>query len=222
MRFGILASGSGTNAKAIIEKVHNGVIDASIELVASNRSDARVLERAGELNVPTCVLEPSEFPDREAYDSALADILIAHNCDAVILAGYMLLLSDRFLEAFNGNVLNIHPALLPSFPGLHGARDAFEYGVKISGPTVHFVEKEMDSGPIIIQAAVPVKADESPEELQARIHNLEHRIYPQAVQWFAQGRLKVEGRIVKLRECGLQKVMPSVDCLVWPPLEEGF
>lgn len=222
MKIGILASGTGTNAQAIIDKAAAGILDATVEVVFSNRPGAKVLERATAAGIPAMALDHASYGAREDFDLALTDILRQFNCDTVVLAGYMRLLSREFLDAFSGSVLNIHPALLPSFPGLHGARDALAYGVKLSGPSVHFVDEQMDSGPLIIQAAVPVKAGENVETLQQRIHALEHRIYPQALQWLAQGRLSVRGRQVFLADSDIPKVAPEGNWFVWPPLEKGF
>ena len=142
--------------------------------------------------------------------------------ELVVLAGYMRLLTPIFLEAFAGKVINIHPALLPSFPGVHGGADAVNYGVKVSGCTVHFVEEKVDSGPVLIQAVVPVNAGESEDDLMSRIHVMEHRIYPQAIQWLAQGRIDVQGRQVHLKPGNSPRAPHDGDWLVWPPLEQGF
>lgn len=218
----ILASGTGTNAQAIFEKIRAGSLEASVELVIANKPHAGVLERAAKAGIRSIVVEPRNFPDRDAYDAHLVELLLKAGCDLVVLAGYMLLLGDVFFEAFAGRMVNIHPSLLPSFPGMAGIASALTYGVKLTGPSVHFVEKEVDSGPLIIQAAVPVKADEPLEELANRIHWLEHRIYPQALQWLAEGRLKCVGRQVILAPGGKKQIKPDGDWLVWPPLEEGF
>ena len=151
-----------------------------------------------------------------------AEELLAAGVEYVVLAGYMRLLTSTFLQAFPGRVINIHPAILPSFPGAHGGPDAQAYGVKITGCTVHFVEELVDSGPVIIQAAVPANAGEELDDLMNRIHPLEHRIYPQALQWLAEGRLRVEGRQVFLAPADRKTVTPDGPWLVWPPLEEGF
>lgn len=218
----ILASGAGTNAQAIIDKARAGLLDVEISLIFSNRPDARVIERAKAAGIPYEAVDHRQFPNRQSYDGALVEMLRQSGCDLVVLAGYMRLLSQEFLTAMNGQVINLHPALLPSFPGTHGAESAVAYGVKISGASVHFVEEKMDSGPLIIQGAVPVNAGESAAELQRRIHVIEHRIYPQAIQWIAEGRIKVDGRQVYLENTGKKKVHPDENWLIWPPLEEGF
>jgi phosphoribosylglycinamide formyltransferase-1 len=218
----ILASGGGSNAQAIMDNIASGALDARLCLVASNRSDAGVLERARDAGVPVAMLDHTLWPDREVYDAALVNVLKKHGAEYVVMAGYMRLVTAGFLRAFGGRAINIHPALLPSFPGLHGGADALAYGVTLSGCTVHFVEEAADSGPIIIQAATPVKAGESLECLMTRIHALEHRIYPQALQWLAQGRLSKEGRRVHLAPSGAKRARCEKDSLIWPPLEEPF
>lgn len=222
MKIAILASGTGTNAQAIFEKIRTGRLDASVELVIANKPHAGVLERAAKAGIRSKVIEPGDFPNRNAYDRCLVEHLLEVRCDLVVLAGYMLLLGDVFFEAFAGRMVNIHPSLLPSFPGMTGIASAYAYGVKLTGPSVHYVEKEVDSGPLIIQAAVPVHADERLEALERRIHSLEHRIYPQALQWIAEGRLKCSGRQVFLAPAKKKQIKPDGDWLVWPPLEEGF
>lgn len=222
MKIGILASGKGSNAQAIMDRIAAGVLHASVEIVLSNRADAQVLDRARKAGVKSMTLDRRSFATRKEYDAALADLLRQHGCELVVLAGYMLVLGKNFLDAFPGRVINIHPSLLPSFPGTHGAESALAHGVKLTGPTVHFVEEEIDTGPIIIQAAAPVMAGEDADSLKNRIHALEHRIYPQSIQWLAEDRIRVEGRQVFL-EPGSRKSAPrDGDWLVWPPLEEGF
>ena len=225
LNIAILLSGFGSNFQAIQDKIEAGVLDARICLVASNKPEARGLERARAANLATWAEPHQNYPDRESFDRALGDALEAAGVQLVVLAGYMRLLSKDFLERFKGRVINIHPALLPSFPGVHGAADAVAYGVKISGVTVHFVEEIMDSGPVIIQAAVPCIPGESPDELQARIHKQEHRIYPQAIQWLAEGRISLGGENGRMASLAPGKAAPALaesGVLVYPPLEEGF
>ena len=225
LKIAILASGSGTNAQAMIDKSADGILDVDIRMILSNRPGAGVLERALKAGLPHLALDHTLFPDRESYDRKLIAVLRESGAELIVLAGYMRLLSSAFLEAFAGRVVNIHPALLPSFPGVHGGADAQAYGVKISGCTVHFVEEKVDSGPVIIQAAVPVNAGEDPDDLMRRIHAMEHRIYPQALQWFAEGRISTRGRQVHLTPAvspARSAVRPDGPWLVWPPLEEGF
>ena len=224
LNIGILASGSGTNAQAMIDKAAAGLLDVDIRLVCSNRPGAGVLERARAAGLPHLTIDHTTFASRAAYDRELAATLRSHGVEWVVLAGYMRLLTSDFLAAFDGQVVNIHPAILPSFPGAHGGPDALAYGVKLTGCTVHFVEEAMDSGPIIIQAAVPVIAGEELESLMARVHRMEHRIYPQALQWLAEGRIQRKGRQVHLAPAipARPTLSPDGPWLVWPPLEEGF
>ena len=222
LRLAILASGNGSNAQAMFDAVERGALDADIRLVLSNRPGARVLERAAARSLPCRCLDHTQFPDRAAYDRALAEAVREAGADTVALAGYMRLLSPDFLAAFPGRVLNIHPALLPAFPGVHGAADACAWGVKLSGCTVHFVSDEMDCGPIIIQACVPALQAEDADALQNRIHGLEHRIYPQALQWLAENRLSLDGRRVLLAPAARALAPAPEQAFVWPPLEAGF
>lgn len=218
----ILASGSGSNAQAIMDKVACGALDARIRVIISNNPDAGVLERARRAGLPCEIIDHRAFADRKAFDASLADAVRGSGADFVALAGFMRMLGSEFLQAFPQRVVNLHPALLPSFPGVRGGADALAYGVKISGCSVHFVEEKMDSGPLIIQAAVPVSAGEGLEELMARIHSMEHRIYPQALQWLAQGRISVSGRMVSLAPGSAPLLRQDGPWLIWPPLEEAF
>ncbi len=211
----VLVSGSGTNLQAIIDQIEAKRLDAKIEVVLSNRADAYGLVCAKNHGLATEVLDHKQFPSREAYDQAVVDILRARGVELVVLAGFMRLLSPVFVKAYSNRIMNIHPALLPSFPGLHVQKKAVEHGVRFSGCTVHFVNEECDEGPIIIQAVVPVFPDDTGETLAARILKQEHRIYPQAIQLYAEGRLRVEGR--RVRVDGLVKDNHQV--LFQPPLE---
>jgi phosphoribosylglycinamide formyltransferase-1 len=193
---GVLISGGGTNLQAIIDAIEAKRLDAVIKIVISNKEDAYGLVRATNHAIPTSVADHKAFPNREAYDQAVLDELRAHGVELVVLAGFMRLLSPVFIKAYSNRIMNIHPSLLPSFPGLHVQRKAVEYGVRFSGCTVHFVNEECDEGPIIIQAVVPVFSDDTEETLAARILKEEHRIYPRAIQLYAEGRLRVEGRRV--------------------------
>lgn len=222
MKIGILASGVGSNAQAIIGKIKEGALKADVGIVLSNRSGARVLEMAAGEGIPHAAIERKDYQSRAEHDAAMAAILQERGCEVIVLAGYMLVLGRKFLETFPNRVINIHPALLPSFPGTEGAANAQKYGVKITGVSVHFVEEEIDSGPLIIQAALPCKTDEPLEALKQRIHALEHRIYPQALQWLAEGRISLNGRHVVLAPAAKKLAQPSPESLVWPPLEAGF
>jgi phosphoribosylglycinamide formyltransferase 1 len=206
MRVAVLASGGGTNLQALLDAAAAGRIDARIAVVLSNVPGAGALERARLAGVATELLPSKGVADRAAYDAALVERLSAHRPDLVCLAGYMRLLGPSFLRAFGPTaatrgcprVMNIHPGLLPSFPGLHAQRQALAYGARFAGCTVHFVDEGTDTGPIIAQAVVPVLEDDVEESLAARILAEEHRLYPRAVGWFAQGRLSLDGRRVKV------------------------
>jgi phosphoribosylglycinamide formyltransferase 1 len=193
---GVLISGSGTNLQSIIDAVEAKKLDAQIQLVLSNKADAYGLVRAQNHGIPTEVLEHKGFPSREAYDQTVVDLLRGRGVELVVLAGFMRLLSPVFVKAYSNRIMNIHPALLPAFPGLQGQKKAVEHGVRFSGCTVHFVNEECDEGPIIIQAVVPVFPDDTEETLAARILAHEHRIYPRAIQLYAEGRLHIVGRKV--------------------------
>ena len=193
---GVLLSGGGTNLQALIDAIEAKRLDAAIKLVLSNKADAYGLVRANNHGIATEILDHRKYPSRETYDQAVVDLLRAHGVELVVLAGFMRLLSPVFVKAYSNRVMNIHPALLPSFPGLHVQKKAVEYGVRFSGCTVHFVNDECDEGPIIIQAVVPVFADDTEAKLAARILKEEHRIYPRAIQLYAEGRLRVDGRRV--------------------------
>lgn len=196
MDLGILISGRGSNLGAILGAVREQRLDARVRIVVSNRPAAAGLDVAREHGVPTAVVPHGDFGDRRAYDAALVELLRAREVDAVALAGFDRLLTGVLLGAFSGRVLNIHPALLPSFPGLHAQRQALEHGVRITGVTVHFVDEQMDHGPIIAQAAVPVLDGDTEATLSERILEQEHRLYPLALQRLARGELRLEGRRV--------------------------
>jgi phosphoribosylglycinamide formyltransferase-1 len=192
----VLISGSGTNLQSIIDAVEAKNLDAKIELVLSNKGDAYGLVRARNHGIAVEVLDHKGFASREAYDQAVVDRLRGRGVELVVLAGFMRLLSPVFVRAYSNRIMNIHPALLPAFPGLHVQRKAVEHGVRFSGCTVHFVNEECDEGPIIIQAVVPVFPDDTEEILSSRILAQEHRIYPRAIQLYAEGRLHIVGRKV--------------------------
>lgn len=195
-KIGVLLSGRGSNFEALADSVAAGRIpNAQIAVVISNREGAPGIERAGERGIPAKVI-PSKGLEREAYDRQVAAVLAEYKVDLVCLAGYMRLLSPFFVAAYRGRILNIHPSLLPSFPGLETQRQALEYGVRFSGCTVHFVDENLDAGPVILQAAVPVLDDDTPETLSARILKEEHRIYTEAVRLVLEGRYRMEGRRV--------------------------
>ncbi len=197
LRLGVLASGSGSNLQSILDAAAGGVLDAEVAVVVSDNPEAFALERARRAGVQAEAV-PLDGTTREDHDRRMVEVLRRHGVDTVALAGYMRLVSPTLLQAFPGRVLNIHPALLPSFPGVHIHGQVIEHGVKFSGCTVHFVDEDMDTGPIVIQAVVPVRDDDTPDTLAARILREEHRIYPQALQYLAEDRLRVEGRRVLL------------------------
>ncbi len=199
---GVLASGRGSNLQAILDACARPGFPARVAVVVSDRERAAALERAAAAGVPTAVLNPKDFGERAAYDAALADTLDGHGVGLVCLAGFMRILGPAFVRRYAGRLLNVHPALLPAFPGLHAQRQALDHGVKVAGATVHFVEEGVDTGPIVLQASVPVEADDTVETLSARILVQEHRLYAEAVRLFAEGRLEIAGRrvIVHARE----------------------
>jgi len=204
LRVAVLAAGRGSNLQAIIDAMEAGTVQAKIVAVISNKKDAPALERAHRQRLSTLFVDPKPYanrPDsREAYDLALLDVLRRHNVELVLLAGYMKIVTTVLVEAFTNRMMNIHPSLLPSFPGLDVQKKAIEWGCKLAGCTVHFVTEGVDEGPIILQAAVPILDDDTSGTLAARILDQEHKIYPRAVQLFAEGRLRVEGRRVIIED----------------------
>lgn len=199
-RIAILLSGRGSNFEAIYRAINEGKIDAEIGIVISNKEDARGLLRAKEFGLETIFLNPKEFSSREEYDLKLAEEIEKRDIDLICLAGWMRILTPSFVQKFRNRIMNIHPALLPSFPGLEAQKQALEYGVRFSGCTVHFVNEEVDAGPIILQAVVPVFQNDTVETLSERILKEEHRIYPEAVRLFVEGKLRIEGRRVIIEE----------------------
>lgn len=202
VRVGVLASGSGTNLQALLDAAADQDFPARIVVVGTDRPGALALQRASSAGVATFCVRRKGHPSREDFDAAVADQLAAHEVRWVCLAGYMRIVGPTFLQRFEGRVLNIHPSLLPAFPGLDAQRQAFDHGVKVAGCTVHLVDAGTDTGPIVAQEAVPVLDGDDAEALRLRILAAEHRIYPRALAWAAQGRLKVEGRKVRLDEEG--------------------
>jgi len=194
----VLVSGSGSNLQAIIDASEKGEVPCRVGIVISNKADAYGLVRARKHGIPTEVIIHKEFPSREEFDKRLVEIIRTSGAELVCLAGFMRVLTPVFVRAFPNRILNIHPALLPSFPGTHGPGQALNHGVRFSGCTVHFLDEGVDTGPIIVQAVVPVYDDDTEETLAARILVQEHRIYPMAIRLFFQGRLKVEGRRVRI------------------------
>ena len=212
---GVLLSGSGTNLQAIVDAVEQDRLDADIRTVVSNRENAYGLTRARNHGIPATVIDHRGHPSREVYDRLVVEHLKEQGVELVVLAGFMRLLSPFFIRSFPDRIMNIHPALSPSFAGLHGQRQAFEYGVKFSGCTVHFVTEGCDEGPVIIQAVVPVLPDDTEETLAQRILVQEHRIYVRAIQLYSEGRLVIEGRKVRVTggdggDCNNALVNPSI------------
>jgi len=196
MNFSVLASGRGGNLKAIIDAIKDGKIKADLKVVISDRKDAYALEYAKEANIPAFFMNPKDYHDRRAFDQAIVERLHEFKVDFVVLAGYMRLVSGYFVAQYPDKILNIHPSLLPSFKGMHAIKDAFEYGAKVTGPTVHFVVEEMDEGAVILQEPVRIEPEDTLESLKEKIHQAEHRIYPQAIDLYVRGKLKIEGRRV--------------------------
>jgi len=197
-RLGILASGSGTNLEAIAQAINDGDVAAEIAIVVSDNPGAFALERAKRRGILYKVVDLADFPDRPSFDREVLGALTSANVDLVVLAGYMKLVGNEIIAAFPNRIMNIHPALLPCFPGEHGVPDALDHGVKVSGVTVHFVDEGLDTGPIVAQEAVPVEEGDDVESLHNRIHMAEYRIYPRAIGLFAEGRLVVDGRRVRV------------------------
>ncbi|MBA7531698.1 Phosphoribosylglycinamide formyltransferase [subsurface metagenome] len=200
VNIGVLVSGSGTNLQAIIEAIEAGKIKGKICIVISDNPNAYALKRAKKYDIEIQYINYKEFNNREEYDKIIVSALKERDCDLVVLAGYLKILTPYFINAYKNKIMNIHPALLPSFPGLHVQKKAIDHGVKVSGCTVHFVDEGLDSGPIIIQRAVEVKKDDTEETLTKRILKEEYQIYPRAIQLFAQERLTIKGRRVIIKE----------------------
>ncbi|MDK2834601.1 MAG: phosphoribosylglycinamide formyltransferase 1 [Methanolobus sp.] len=193
----VLVSGRGSNLQSIIDSIESGNIpDARVSVVISDVKNAFALERARTHGIDAVFIDPRAFVDKKAYEQELLSVLGQYDIGLILLAGYMRIVGREVIEAYRNRVINIHPALLPSFKGLHAQKQAFDYGVKVSGCTVHFVDEGMDTGPIILQRAVPVLEGDNADTLAARILEQEHQIFPEAVKLFVEGKLKVEGRIV--------------------------
>ncbi len=211
VRLGVLVSGNGTNLQAILDACRRGDIRGEVVVVVSSRSGAYAVERARQAGVPVIMLAPRSFADRESFDRKLAEALQAHAVDLICLAGFLRILTPEFIAQFAGRIMNIHPALLPAFGGVgmygaHVHEAVLASGVKISGCTVHFVDETPDGGPIILQAAVPVRDDDTEETLAARIAEEEHRLYPEAIRLFADGKVQIEGKRVRIRDTAMMLV----------------
>ena len=213
LRIGVLVSGRGTNLQAIIDAIKAGKLSAEIALVISDNNRAKALERCRRAGIKSTVIERKSFPSKKEFERALAGALKEEGAQLVVLAGFMRILGPEFLSAFPQKVINIHPSLIPAFQGLEAQKQAVEFGAKVSGCTVHIVDESVDAGPVIIQAVVPVKPEDTPETLSERILTYEHRILPQTIQWFSEGRVQVKGRevIVKGAEYGTLPVNPALE-----------
>lgn len=196
---GVLASGRGSNFQSIIDSIGSGYLKAKIAVLITDNPEAYAVERARKHNIEALVIRPRDFPDRDTYYSHIAGELKNRNVELVILAGFMRVVGKALIDQYRNRIMNIHPALLPSFPGLHGQKQAADYSVKISGCTVHFVDEGMDTGPIIIQAAVPAYHDDTEESLGRRILAQEHKIFPYAIRLYSEGRISIDGRRVIIK-----------------------
>jgi phosphoribosylglycinamide formyltransferase-1 len=214
MNIGVLASGRGSNFQSIIDAIESGSLKAKIVLLITDNPHAFAIERARKHGIEPLIMVPNQYGTRNEFYTAVVQELRIREVGLVVLAGFMRIIGRPLIEAFRDRVMNIHPALLPSFPGLHGQKQAQDYGVKLSGCTVHFVDEGMDTGPVIIQAAVPVSFEDTEESLSERILELEHKIFPEAIRLFSEGRLEVIGRKVKIAG-----VAPDKSSLVFPPLD---
>ncbi len=223
LQIGILASGSGSNAEAIMEAAKEGKLNAQVKLIFTNKANAGVIERAKKYNIPYFVLEHNNFNSREEFDAKMVEVLQEYECDTIAMAGFMRLVTPIFINAFRGRILNVHPAILPSFKGAHGIEDARNYGVKIFGCSVHFVDEIMDNGEIIIQAALPAEfeSEEEARSTEELLHKLEHKIYIQALKWLSEERLEIIDRKVKLhKEHKIVPQFPIENVLIYPFLED--
>ncbi|MBI5640121.1 MAG: phosphoribosylglycinamide formyltransferase [Nitrospirae bacterium] len=206
LRIAVLASGRGSNFQSLVDAIDSGWLQGEISMLITDNTEAFAIERAKKHGIAYRSMFPNDFASKDLYFSAIAEELKKIHVELVVLAGFMRIVRKPLIDAFPFKIMNIHPALLPSFPGLHGQKQALDYGVKISGCTVHFVDGGMDTGPIIIQAAVPVHDDDTEESLSERILKLEHKIYPQAVKLFAEGMIEVSGRKVMIRRDAFAEV----------------
>jgi len=195
---GVLVSGRGSNLQAILDAINADRLTAKIGVVISDNPEANALRRVAGMDIPTAVVERKKFGSKQEFEAAIIEQLDLHHVELVLLAGFMRILSPQFINRFPMRIMNIHPALLPSFPGLDAQAQALHYGVKVSGATVHFVDEGMDSGPIILQEAVPVEDDDTVTTLAERILHLEHRLYVRAVRLYCEGRIHISGRAVKV------------------------
>lgn len=197
MKIGVLASGSGSNLQTLIDELHcDESCEIEISVVISDRVEAYALTRAKNAGIPSHVVRAQDFPDRHAFDERISQLLDTHTVELIVLAGFMKLLQSAFVQKYRNRILNIHPALLPAFPGAHPVADTLAYGAKVSGITVHFVDEGMDTGPIIAQKSVPVFDDDDEDRLHARLQVEEHKLYPAVIRWYAENRISFAGRKV--------------------------
>jgi phosphoribosylglycinamide formyltransferase-1 len=215
LKIGVLASGRGSNFQSIMDEIESDRLKAEIVLLITDNPSAFAIERAKKHGIEYLVAQPKKYRSRDDYFTRIADDLKKKNVELVVLAGFMKIVGKPLIDAFPNRIMNIHPALLPSFPGLHSQKQALDYGAKISGCSVHFVDEGMDTGPIIIQASVPVFQNDTEEILSERILKYEHRIYPEAIRLFSEGKIKVEGRKVRIKEYN-----PVDACVINPSLTE--
>ncbi len=211
MRFAVFISGYGSNLQAIIDAVQAGQIKAELVLVVSNRKSAFGLQRAEKAGIKTAVFDPKDYTNTQSVDRDMAGYLRTERIDFIVLAGYMRLLTEFFVKSFPNKIINVHPSLLPSFRGMQGIKDAFTYGAKVTGATVHFVNEKMDSGPIILQDSVRIADNDTLETLAEKVHKIEHRILPKAIELFVDERLKVKGRKVYILEKFSHPLPPADD-----------
>ena len=201
MKIGVLASGSGSNLQTLIDQLHcDESCEIEISVFISDRKEAYALSRAKNAGIPSYIVKAQDFPDRHAFDDKISELLDAHAVELIVLAGFMKLLQPTFVQNYSNRILNIHPALLPAFPGAHPVTDTLAYGAKVSGVTVHFVDEGMDTGPIIAQKSVPVFDDDDEESLHARLQVEEHKLYPTVIKWYAENRISFAGRKVIVKE----------------------
>ncbi|MBB6670167.1 phosphoribosylglycinamide formyltransferase [Cohnella nanjingensis] len=199
LRIAVFASGSGSNFQALAEAAQGGRLGAEIALLVCDKPSAPVVSRARAFGIDAFVFQPRDYASREAYEAEIVSRLRDEGIELIVLAGYMRLITDVLVQPYYGRMINIHPALLPAFPGIRAIRQALEYGVKLTGATVHYVDGGMDSGPILAQRAVEIRDDDTEETLAARVHAVEHELLPRAVRWIAEGRVALDGRIVTVR-----------------------
>ncbi len=215
LRIGVQASGGGTNLQAIIDRCQDGSLAAEIAVVITNNPGAGALDRARKSGIKTLCINHRDFSQREDFDNAVVNALQERKVDLVVLAGFMRIITQTFIDAFPERIINIHPALLPAFPGLHVQQQAIDYGARFSGCTVHFIDGGVDTGPIIMQAVVPILPDDTADTLAARILEQEHQAYPRAIQLIAEGRLRVDGRLVIIEPAS----PPEVTAMLNPSTE---